>query len=102
MAEWLYFIHPPRENFAATMTQEERDVWGVHAARLARMLDDGTLILAGPTLGVHNTGICVFEASDEDAARRIMDEDPVIAGGYAKGELRPFKASFLRGHRPGS
>ena len=23
MAEWIYFLHPPRENFAATMTDEE-------------------------------------------------------------------------------
>jgi hypothetical protein len=26
-----------------------------------------------------------------------MDEDPVIAGGYARGELRPFRVSLLRG-----
>ena len=57
----------------------------------------GALILAGPTLGQINTGICVFEAPDEDTARQVMLDDPVIAGGYAKGELRPFKASFLRG-----
>jgi len=30
MAEWIYFIHPPRENFAATMTDEEQAVWSVH------------------------------------------------------------------------
>jgi hypothetical protein len=27
----------------------------------------------------------------------IMNEDPVIAGGYARGELRPFVVSLLRG-----
>jgi hypothetical protein len=26
-----------------------------------------------------------------------MEEDPVIAGGYASGELRPFRVSLLRG-----
>ncbi len=50
MAEWISFIHPPRDDFAATMTDEE-----------------------------------------------IMDEDPVIAGGFARGELRPFRVSLLRG-----
>jgi hypothetical protein len=54
MPEWIYFIHPPRENFAATMTPE-------------------------PT------------------ARRIMEEDPTISSGYARGELRPFRVSLLRG-----
>jgi uncharacterized protein YciI len=97
MAEWVYFIHPPREDFAATMTDEEQAVWGVHFERLQRLLAEGTLILAGPTLGPVNTGITVFEAPDEAAARAIMDSDPVIEGGYARGELRPFRASLLRG-----
>jgi uncharacterized protein YciI len=56
----------------------------------------GALILAGPTLGQINTGICVFEAPDEDAARAYMESDPTIASGIARGELRPFRASFLR------
>ena len=97
MAEWIYFIHPPRDNFAATMTDEEKRVWSVHFARFQRLLADGVIVLVGPTLGSVNTGIAIFEAPDEASARRIMDEDPVIAGGYARGELRPFRISLLRG-----
>ena len=97
MAEWIYFIHPPRENFAETMTDEEVEVWGVHFARFQRLLAEGTIILVGPTLGPVNTGIAILEAPDEAAARRIMDEDPVIAGGFARGELRPFRVSLMRG-----
>lgn len=97
MPEWIYFIHPPRDDFAATMSSEEQRVWGVHFERFQRMMAEGTLILVGPTLGSKNTGIAVFEAPDEAAARRIMEEDPVIAGGYATGELRPFRVSLLRG-----
>ena len=97
MAEWIYFIHPPRDNFAATMTDEETGAWRVHFKRLKRLLTDGVLIRAGPTLGPVNTGIAILEAPDEAAARRIMNEDPVIAGGYARGELRPFRVSVLRG-----
>ena len=97
MAEWIYFIHPPRDDFAATMTDEERGVWSIHFERFERLLADGSLILVGPTLGSINTGICIFEAADEAAARRFMDADPVIAGGYARGELRPFRVSLLRG-----
>jgi uncharacterized protein YciI len=97
VAEWIYFIHPPRENFAETMTGEEQAVWGVHFERLKRLHAEGTMIVVGPTLGPVNTGIAIFEAPDEDAARTIMEEDPVIAGGYAQGELRPFRVSLLRG-----
>ena len=97
MAEWIYFIHPPQENFAETMTDEEVEVWGVHFERFRRLLAEGTIILVGPTLGPVNTGIAILEAPDEATARRIMDEDPVIAGGFARGELRPFRVSLLRG-----
>jgi uncharacterized protein YciI len=97
MAEWVYFLHPPRDDFAATMTDEEREVWGVHFERLQRLLAEGTLVLAGPTLGSINTGIAIIEAPDEAAARKLMEEDPVVAGGYARGELREFRVSLLRG-----
>lgn len=96
-AEWIYFIHPPRDNFAATMTQEEKAVWSVQFERFERLLDEGVLILVGPTLGEKNTGIAIFEAPDEAAARRLMDEDPVFLAGFARGELRPFRVSLLRG-----
>ena len=101
MAEWIYFIHPLRENFAATMTDEEREVWSVHFDRFQRLLSEGTIVLVGPTLGDVNTGIAIFEAPDEAAARKLMDEDPTIAGGYARGELRPFRISLLRGRDEG-
>ena len=97
MAEWIYFIHAPREDFAATMTDDERAVWGTHFERLQRLLAEGVMILVGPTLGRINTGIAVFEAPDEESARRIMYEDPAIASVVARGELRPFHVSLLRG-----
>ena len=97
MAEWIYFLHPPRENFAETMTDEEQEVWGVHFERFQRLLEEGVIVLVGPTLGPVNPGIAVFEAPDEAAAQKLMEEDPVIAGGYAGGELRPFRISLMRG-----
>ena len=97
MAEWIYFIHAPREDFAETMTDEERSVWATHFERLKRLHADGVMILVGPTLGRINTGIAVFEADDETAARQIMEEDPAIASGIGRGELRPFHVSLLRG-----
>ncbi len=87
MAEWIfYFIHPARDDFAATMSPLERAVWSTHGARLERMLAEGTLILAGPTLGRINTGIVVFAAPDEEGAMALMEEDPVFQGGYARAE----------------
>lgn len=97
VAEWIYFIHPPRDDFAATMTEPEQAAWAEHFARFERLLAEGVVILVGPTLGPVNTGIAIFEAPDEASARHLMDEDPAIAGGFARGELRPFRVSLLRG-----
>ena len=97
MAEWIYFIQPDRDNFAATMTAAERAVWSEHFEHLKRLLADGTLIIAGPTLGRINTGVAVIEAPDEATAREIMERDPTIVSGFATGELREFRVSLLRG-----
>ncbi len=97
METWIYFIHPPREDFAATMTDAESEVWGRHWARVKRLYDEGRIVLVGPTLGRVNTGICVFEAPDEAAALELMRGDPAIAEGVAAGELRPIRVSLLRG-----
>ena len=97
MPQWIYFIHPPRDDFAATMTDEEGEVWRAHFQRLKRLMEEGVVILVGPTLGRINTGIAVIEAPDEEAARRLMEEDPAIASGIGRGELRPFRVSLMRG-----
>ncbi len=97
MAEWICFLHAPRQHFAETMTDEERAVWGDHAERLAGLVGDGVVVLAGPTLGAVNTGIVVFEAEDRAAAEALVAADPVVAGGHVRAELRPFRISFLRG-----
>jgi uncharacterized protein YciI len=96
MAAWIYFIHPPRENFAATMSDEEDAVWSSHFEHLKRQLSAGVLVLAGPTLGAVNTGVVIFEAPDEAAARAIVESDPIAQSGMAQLELRPFRLSLLR------
>jgi uncharacterized protein YciI len=94
---WIYFIHPPRDDFAATMTPAEAEAWGRHWERIQRLYLEGRVILVGPTLGRVNTGVCVFEAADEAEAQAFMAGDPAIAEGFATGDLRPFRVSLLRG-----
>lgn len=97
MADWIYFLHPPRENFVDTITEDEAAIMGVHAEHLAGLHASGVLTLAGPTFGPVNTGVAVIEADDEDAARALMNADPAITSGLMTGELRPMRVSFLRG-----
>jgi uncharacterized protein YciI len=96
VSQWIYTLRPPRPSFAQDMTDEERAVMEQHIAYLERLLAEGTLVLAGPVLEPLH-GIAVFEAEDEDAARRIMAADPAIASGLQAGELSPMRVAFLRG-----
>lgn len=99
MAEWLYLIHPPRDDFVETITAEEAAVMGEqHFPYLSRLFEEGTLLLAGPTLGAGvNNGIAIIEADSEDEARAIMAADPAITSGLMSGELRQMRVTFLRG-----
>jgi uncharacterized protein YciI len=97
VSEWIMFMHPPRDDFIATMTDAERAAFDAHAGWLRRLLADGVLIAAGPCLGQVNTGIAIFEAVDEEAARRVVADEPVTSGGYMRGELRPYRLGLLRG-----
>jgi uncharacterized protein YciI len=97
MSEWIYIIHPPRENFAATMTDEEQEVWSRHWQRIKRLFLEGNIILIGPSLGANNLGICIFEAPEEQTARKFIEEDPAISSGIGRGELQPYRVSLLRG-----
>jgi uncharacterized protein YciI len=97
MSEWVYFGHPPRDDFVETITDEEVAIMQAHAGHLAHLLEEGVLLLAGPTYGEVNTAINVFEAPDEDAAHAVMMSDPAISSGLMTGELRPMRVRFLRG-----
>ena len=90
-------MHPPRDDFTATMSGAERAAFDAHAAWLRRLLADGLLIAAGPCLGQVNTGIAIFEAASEGEAQRIVVGEPVTSGGYVRGDLRPFRLGMLRG-----
>ena len=96
MAEWLLIIRPHRDDFAATMTDVEKECWSRHAERLARLTEEGTVLLAGPTLGRVNLGVTVFEADDEAAAWEFVNADPTVADGHVTPELYPYRASFVR------
>ena len=84
MSEWVFFMHPPRDDFIATTTDTERSAFDAHAGRLRTLLADGVLIMAGPCLGQVNTWIASFEAPDEQAARRIVADEPMTGSGYMR------------------
>jgi hypothetical protein len=56
VSQWIFFMHPERDDFMETMTDAEVLAFGAHAEWLQGLVADGSLILAGPCLGRENTG----------------------------------------------
>ena len=72
-------MHPPHDDFIATRTDPERSAFDAHADCLRQLMADGVLIVPGPCPGQVNTGIAIFEALDEQTARRrccTRDREP--------------------------
>ena len=96
MAEFLCILTPPRQSFVEDITEEERQIMSRHFRYLQGLLEQGTLVLAGPSLGPV-FGIAVLEADDLEHARRIVADDPAVSSGLQKAEVSPFRVSLLRG-----
>jgi uncharacterized protein YciI len=96
MNQWLCVIRPPRATFMDDATPAEEQVMSDHFEYLKRLLDEGKLILAGPSLDPP-FGIIVFEAESEDEARELIAADPSVAAGIQTPELHAFRASLVRG-----
>jgi uncharacterized protein YciI len=90
-------MHPLRDDFMATMTDAEQSAFEAHAAWLRGLLSEGVLIAVGPCLGTVNTGIAIFEAPDEETARRVVAGEPVTSRGYMCADQRPYRLGLLRG-----
>jgi len=49
-----------------------------------------------PKTGDKTFGIAIFEAADEAAARKFMEEDPAVVAGVMTAELHPFSVVLQR------
>src|SRR6266487_2003679 len=97
--QFIYVLRlVPRLNSDANWTKEDKTVLERHFARFQEATKSGQLILAGRTKepGDKTFGIAIFEAADEDAARKFMQEDPAVAGGLMTAELHPFVVGLQR------
>ena len=82
----------------SSWSKEDNAALERHFVRFQQAAKSGQLILAGRTSepGDKTFGIAIFEASDEDAARKFMQEDPAVAGGLMTAELHPFAVALQR------
>lgn len=81
------------------LTDRENEVTESHFAYLSDLKDKGIIKLAGRTTHTDPTsfGIVIFEAENEEAARRIMAQDPAVKENVLAAQLFPFRIALM-GH----
>ena len=97
--QFIYVLRlMPRLHSDSAWTKEDNATLARHFTRFQEAAKAGQLILAGRTSepGDKTFGIAIFEAPDEDAARKFMEEDPAVAGGLMTAELHPFAVALQR------
>jgi uncharacterized protein YciI len=94
---FIYIVKPFKDNFNETATDEENLIMGEHFIYLKKLLEEKTLILAGPELNA-KFGIAVLETDSEEKASDIMKNDPAVAKGVFSAQLYPFRISLFRSY----
>ena len=98
MADWLYILRPLREGMLSDgPTDTESAVLLAHLEHMQRIMEDGSLVLAGRTqyADMRTMGIVIIRAQDEEAARALMESDPPVAAGVMSAELHPYAVAFM-------
>ena len=99
MSEWLYYLKPARLGMVTEgATPEEEEIVGRHFAYLKDLTEKGIMILMGRTQNNDEStfGIAIFEAEDETAARKIMENDPAVKNDVMTATLYPYKVALMR------
>jgi uncharacterized protein len=97
--QFIYVLHlVPRLFDDKSWTETDKAAVGRHFNRLKAAAETGEMILAGrtPESGDKTFGIVIFDAKDEAAAKRFMDDDPAVVAGIMTAELHPFALALQR------
>jgi uncharacterized protein len=78
-------------------TDEEADIIRQHFDYLTALAEEGTMLLFGRTANndYSTMGIAIFKAESEEAARKIMEDDPAVKNRVMRAELYPYRIAGL-------
>jgi uncharacterized protein YciI len=94
LSAFIYVLRPIRPAMIENPSPEEESRLGEHFEYLARALDQGRLVLAGPCLD-GEFGVVIFRAGTQEAARQFMEDDPAVRHGLMTAELHSFRVSLF-------
>jgi uncharacterized protein YciI len=97
--QYVYVLQlTPRMHDKNSWTEAENKIVAAHFARLAKATESGQVILAGRTTeSLEKTfGLVIFEAEDDESAKRFMESDPAVAGNIMRATLHPYSVALQR------
>ena len=81
---------PPRADFLATMTAEERKWMKQHGDFLNNLLDKGLIVAHGPVMDPSGGyGVSLYQIADDQDIATITSEDPIVKNGAGHYEHYP-------------
>ena len=97
--QFLYVLKPVRLGMLTDgPNTDETPVLGQHFAYLQDLAEKGTVVLFGRTQNEDATsfGLVIFEAESEQAADRIMRDDPAVMHDVMRATLFPYRIAGTR------
>jgi uncharacterized protein len=69
-----------------------------HFERLKVLTEERIVILAGRTLKIDEDGfgLVIFEATNDEEAQKIMENDPAVKKGIMTAQLHSYRVALLR------
>jgi uncharacterized protein YciI len=90
---------PPRADFLATMTAEEKKWMKQHGDFLNNLLDKGLIVAHGPVMDPSGGyGVSLYQIADDQDIATITSEDPIVkngAGHYEHHPMLPLKSRVI-------
>lgn len=82
MKNYLCKFIPPRADFLATMSANEKEWMKQHGAYLNDLLEKGLIVAHGPVIdGAGGYGVSLYQIADHQEISAFTSEDPIIKNG---------------------
>ena len=98
MKYYLCKYMPPRADFLATMSDDEKAWMAQHGAYLNQLLEQGLIVAHGPVMDpAGGYGVSLYRIGDGQDIALLTSEDPIVKNGVGHYEHHPMLHLTTRG-----
>ncbi len=94
-----YFVQllGTREDWPNNMTAAEEETMAEHFVYLKELVEQGRVLMAGPVFDPV-FGLVILRSESEEEARKLMENEPSVAGGIHTYTISEMRVSLLAKH----